>query len=110
MFQKFIFFAVIILLTAGCKKEQSKSNACIEQFLELKGLTPYDGETLACQTFYTRFELDGESYFQIGNHCADVYGAPENCAGEPYCTFEKCPELAYFYENAVEKEIVGFKN
>jgi hypothetical protein len=96
------------LFSFGCDDEQStKRQNCIESVLEEHHMIPYTGEDLGCKFFITLFEFNGEQYFQLGNHCADMVTYPFDCKGNQICAEGATALCSEFYRSATYMDIVG---
>lgn len=91
-----------LILFAGCEKKSEPNNeACIEAFLKANNMVRYTGQTLSCTLFASLYELDGQPYFALGNHCADMIFQPVDCNGKSYTPISD-------FDRAIPKGIIGF--
>ena len=70
-------------------------------------MIPYKGQELSCEDHLILYEFEGEQYFQIGNHCADMMFRPFDCNGTYICS-EPESEACKNFDQAEYKGIVGF--
>ncbi len=106
----FAFLATSLSLIACQHEEANPRSSCVEQFLMDNNLLAYAGQNLGCDDIYVLlFELDGKEYFCSECPCADMLSIPIDCDEIPYCPSVYSPELEYFFNNAVNKGIVGVK-
>ncbi len=100
----------MLLLVIACKKEPATTrSSCVDQFLATNQLVKYTGQDIGCKFYVALFELDGAEYFYADCHCADMLSIPIDCDGNAYCSDINSPELIFFFQNAVNKGIVGFE-
>ena len=105
-----LLFLALPLIFACKKTTIELRSVCVDQYLETQQLIKYDGQDIGCKFYVTLFELDGKQYFYSDNACADLLSIPEDCDRNPYCASIHAPELTFFFQNAVNKGIVGFKD
>jgi hypothetical protein len=110
------FLLIIFTLTLlSCKHESENPVDCLDQFIADAGMVKYTGQTLGCSNDYLlHMELDGKSYFQVDNPCADMLSIPVDCDHVPY--FQQtnpsevpAAEWQYFFQNAINKGIIAVK-
>lgn len=113
--KNFAFLLVLIGLTLySCKHEPETTLDCIDQFIEDAGMVKYTGQALECNFYLQHWQLDGKSYFQVDNPCADMLSIPVDCEHVPY--FQQtdpsevpAAEWEHFFQNAVDKGIIAVK-
>ena len=81
------------LLLSGCEHEMTQLS-CTESVLAANDMVPYSGQDLGCSFFLAEYQYEGQSYFMLGNHCADVTTPPFDCANNPLCENDpaNCPD------------------
>ena len=82
---------------------------CVEQVLETNGMVKYEQQELGCNTFLELYKFNGQQYFLLNNHCADMVFYPFDCSGNKLCEMEEDQNCIKFYETAEHIGIIGIK-
>ena len=96
-----LFFLIPILYVC-CTKIQLKLE-CTTQKLSEQDMIKYEWQDLECKTFLELYNIDGEAYYALNNHCADIIFRLVDCEGV---------ELSNYNNYNHDKDfvsIVGFK-
>jgi hypothetical protein len=76
-----IFLALFIFISCHKNKTEEIQNGCIEQVLKDNGMVRYNGEDIGCHFFLVLLKANGNQYFQMDCHCADMRVYPFDCNG-----------------------------
>ena len=96
-------FAMLISCHETCYVEKD----CIAKILQEYNMVPYDDQELGCNSFLVLYKFDGEQYFLVNNHCADMVSYPFDCTGNKLCEIDGSPKCLRFYETAEYIDIIG---
>ncbi len=72
-------------------------------------MVKYHQQELGCSTFLELYKFNGQQYFHLNNHCADMITYPFDCSGNQLCGMEGNQSCVDFYETAEYIGIVGIK-
>lgn len=100
---------VFALYIIGCQDDCNVEKNCIERVLIEYEMTAYTNEEIGCNLHLSLYELSGQQYFLIKNHCADMVSYPFDCDGNKLCESGESHTCTDFYENAHYIGIVGIK-
>src|SRR5688500_7397615 len=90
----------LLNLTFSCREECDDNKNCIEDVLDTNGMVKYGGQELGCNTFLELYKFNGQQYFLLNNHCADMIVYPFDCSGNKLCEVEDEQNCINFYETA----------
>ena len=93
----------------GCRENCRVEKNCLLETLRELDMVPYHGQELGCNLHVVLYQLDGEQYFMLINHCADMVTYPFDCDGRKLCETAETPECVQFHESAQYVGIVGIR-
>lgn len=106
-------FRILFLLALGlmfsCKKDVDLREDCISKQLALHKMIPYIGQEIGGKTFLELYAFEGNQYYFLNNHYADILYRGYDCDGNSICKDGPTPECYYFSLNAKFVKIVGIE-
>ena len=106
--QKMRFIFCLTMLIA-CTKGPDREETCLKKVLEQERMVAYSGQAIGCNSFLELYKFDGQQYFVVNNHCADMVILPFDCDGKRLCEKDPDAKGSAFYETAELIRIVGIK-
>ncbi len=67
-------------LSIDCDNDCDKRHSeCLDFFLEKYDMELYCEQNLGCRNYLEHWNFEGEDYYLIDNHCADISPVPYDC-------------------------------
>lgn len=102
-------FIIFLTMLIACAKGPDTEETCLKKVLEQEGMVTYSGQPIGCNSFLELYKFEGQQYFVVNNHCADMVILPFDCDGKRLCEKDPDPKCSAFDETAELIRVVGIK-
>lgn len=100
---------LLAIFSTCCQHDAETQLTCTDAALAANDMAPYTGQDTGCSLFLMEYVYEEESYYVLGNHCADMLVYPMNCDNQPLCGEDNPALCTHFFTNATYLGIVGIR-
>lgn len=102
---------ILFVILCACTKDKIETNCTLEDYdIEANSWTPIDESIdIGCSLYLEAFSWEGELYFAVGSHCADVAFVPyQACTNERICERPQSNACIRFLHEKEDLGIVAY--
>lgn len=99
MIMRLLLLIVCFFAVASCTKSKPPESVFLECESIAANYKEYNGETIACQFYWTLASIDNQLFLELNSHCADLvrpFVINENCedicAESPFSLDSECAQ------------------